>query len=319
MKKILLAILLMTTVLAGSAKIQLTPVASGTAQGMDKNVSEIIENRLRSIISANGFTSGTNTRFVLAARFNVLDKQIVPGPPTKIVTVLEVTLAVGDGFSNTCFESRSFEIKGLGETEERAIISALKGLKTKNAAIGELVKVATERIREYYETNGAAIISQAKALITAQDYCKAISILSEIPMECSHYPTAVQMISDAYQKEIDSEAATILMEAEAAWAANQTEEVGERIIALVTQIDPNSSSYPKAQVLVKKVGARIQKLQERAQRMEEEAIAFERKMQVTEMRNAAALESQRINAAVKIAEAKYSRPVVNYNVRYYWW
>ena len=43
MKKILLAILLMTTVLAGSAKIQLTPVASGTAQGMDKNVSEIIE------------------------------------------------------------------------------------------------------------------------------------------------------------------------------------------------------------------------------------------------------------------------------------
>ena len=70
---------------------------------------------------------------------------------------------------------------------------------------------------------------------------------------------------------------------------------------------------------MKKVGARIQKLQERAQRMEEEAIAFERKMQVTEMRNAAALESQRINAAVKIAEAKYSRPVVNYNVRYYWW
>ena len=77
----------MACVLTGSATVQLTPVASGTAQGLDQNVSEIIENRLRSIISANGLTSGTNTRFVLAARFNVLEKEIIPGPPSKKVPV----------------------------------------------------------------------------------------------------------------------------------------------------------------------------------------------------------------------------------------
>lgn len=314
MKKILLTILLMACVLTGSANIQLTPVSSGTAQGVDdKNVSDIIENRLRSIISANGFTSGTNSRFVLAAKFNVLEKEIIPGPPSKIVTVLEVTLAVGDGFANTCFASRSFEVKGVGNTEERAIISALKGLKTKNAAIGELVKEATERITTYYEKNGPALISQAKALITAQDYAKAISILGEIPMSCSHYKAAVTLINDAYQKEIDSLAASILMEAEAVWAANQTDAAGDQVISLVSQIDPNSSSYPKAQALVKKVGARIQKLHD-------EALAFERKVEIGNLKNAADLERRRIEAARAIGVAyAENQPKVVYKVRHYWW
>ncbi len=313
MKKIFTSLMLMAFVFVASAQIQLTPVASGTAQGLDENVSDVIENRLRSIISANGMTSGTNSRFVLAARFNVLDKQIIPGPPTKIVTVLEVTLAVGDGFANTCFESRSFEVKGAGNTEQRAILSALKSLKTKNPAISELVANATQRITEYYEKNGPALIKQAQALVTAQDYIKAIDLLAGIPMECSHYNAAVQIINDAYQKEIDSNAASILMEAEAAWAADQTEACGSKVVGLVAQIDPNSSSYPKAQALVKKVGARIQKLHD-------EALAYERKLEMTKVQNAADLEKQRISAAKSIAVAyAKNQPKVVYKVRHYWW
>lgn len=312
-KKLFCSIALLAGVVSASAQMQLTPVASGTAKGLDQNVSEVIENRLRSIIAANGFTSGTNSRFVLAARFNVLDKQVIPGPPTKIVTVLEVTLAVGDGFSNTCFESRSFEVKGAGNSEQRAILSALKSLKTKNPAISELVATAQQRITDYYEKNGASLIAQAKTLITSQEYAKAIDQLAGIPIECSHYKAAVAAMNEAYQKEIDSRAASILMEAEAAWAADQTEASGDKVVALVSQIDPNSSSYAKAQALVKQVGARIQKLHD-------EALAYDRKMEQMKLQTAADLEKARVKAARDIAVAyAQNQPKVVYKVRNYWW
>ena len=312
-KKLLCSIALLAGVVSASAQMQLTPVASGTAKGLDQNVSEVIENRLRSIIAANGFTSGTNSRFVLAARFNVLDKQVIPGPPTKIVTVLEVTLAVGDGFSNTCFESRSFEVKGAGNSEQRAILSALKSLKTKNPAISELVATAQQRITDYYEKNGASLIAQAKTLITSQEYAKAIDQLAGIPIECSHYKAAVAAMNEAYQKEIDSRAASILMEAEAAWAADQTEASGDKVVSLVSQIDPNSSSYAKAQALVKQVGARIKKLHD-------EALAYDRKMEQMKLQTAADLEKARVKAARDIAVAyAQNQPKVVYKVRNYWW
>lgn len=312
-KKLLCSIALLAGVVSASAQMQLTPVASGTAKGLDQNVSEVIENRLRSIIAANGFTSGTNSRFVLAARFNVLDKQVIPGPPTKIVTVLEVTLAVGDGFSNTCFESRSFEVKGAGNSEQRAILSALKSLKTKNPAISELVATAQQRITDYYEKNGASLIAQAKTLITSQEYAKAIDQLSGIPIECSHYKAAVAAMNEAYQKEIDSRAASILMEAQAAWAADQTDASGDKVVALLSQVDPNSSSYPKAQALIKQVAARIQKLHD-------EALAYDRKMEQMKLQTAADLEKARVKAARDIAVAyAQNQPKVVYKVRHYWW
>lgn len=312
-KKLLCSIALLAGVVSASAQMQLTPVASGTAKGLDQNVSEVIENRLRSIIAANGFTSGTNSRFVLAARFNVLDKQVIPGPPTKIVTVLEVTLAVGDGFSNTCFESRSFEVKGAGNSEQRAILSALKSLKTKNPAISELVATAQQRITDYYEKNGASLIAQAKTLITSQEYAKAIDQLSGIPIECSHYKAAVAAMNEAYQKEIDSRAASILMEAQAAWAADQTDASGDKVVALLSQVDPNSSSYPKAQALIKQVAARIQKLHD-------EALAYDRKMEQMKLQTAADLEKARVKAARDIAVAyAQNQPKVVYKVRNYWW
>ncbi len=290
------------------AQIQLTPLVTGTAQGLDKNVSEIVENRLRKIISSNGLNSGINTPFVLAAKFNVIDKQIIAGPPTKIVTVLEVTLAVGNGKSNQCFESRSFEVKGAGNTEQRAIISALKSLKTKNAAISELVDVATVRIVKYYEENAPKIITSASTLVTKQSYEEAIEMLSQIPMECSHYNKAAELMNSAYQKHIDETSMKILMEAKAMWAKSQDESVASEIVSTLGQIDPNASCYPEANALVKTIGQRIQKLQD-------EAIAYERKMKELELKTEADLEKQRIKAARDIAVAYAENQP---KVEYYW-
>jgi hypothetical protein len=289
-----------------NAQIQLTPFVTGTAQGLDKNIQEMVENRLRGIISANGMNSGVNTAFVLAAKFNVIDKAIIPGPPKKVVTVLEFSLAIGNGKSNQCFGSCSFEIKGVGNTDQAAIISALKGVKTKNPKIAELVKTATERIVAYYEENGPKLISQANTLVTKQSYEEAIDILSQIPMECSHYATAVQTMNTAFQKHIDETGQKIFMEAKAMWATSQEEVNATKIVSMLAQIDPNAACYAEANKLVQTIGNRIQKLKD-------EALAYERKMEQMAMKNAADLEKARIKAARDVAVAyAENQPKVEY-------
>lgn len=297
-----------------SAQIQLTPYVDGTTNGLDENVKAIVENRLRGIISANGMNSGINTPFILAAKFNVLERERIEGPPSKIVTVLEFSIAIGNGESNQCFGSCSFEIKGIGETEQRAVLSALKNVKTKNPKIGELVKTATARIVAYYEEAGPKLIAQANALVTSKSYEEAISLLSQIPMECSHYSTAVSTINNAYQKHIDEDAQQILMKAKSMWATSQDENVASDIVGLLSQIDPNASCFSEANSLVQQIGSRVQKLKDNA-------LAYERKMAETAMKNEAELEKARIKSARDIAVAyANNQPKVEYyfDVSYWW-
>lgn len=307
LKRFLILGLFATLLIGVRAQIQLTPLVTGFSDGLDANVKDVVENRLRSIISANGLRSGVNTPFVLATKFNVVNTEIIPGPPTKFVLSLEITLAVGNGTSNQCFASYTFEAKGVGNTEQRAMIAALKSMKTKNKDISNLVTVATERIVQYYEETAPKIMASANAAITNKNYEEAVEMLSHIPQECSYFNDAAALMTTAYQKHIDETAAQILMKAKSMWATSQDEANASEIVRLLTSIDPNAACYGEANKLVNQIASRIQKLKD-------EALAYERKMEQQAMKNAADLEKQRIKAARDVAVAyAENQPKVVYN------
>ncbi len=302
------------------AQIQLTPLVTGTSNGLSDNVKEVVENRLRSIISANGLNSGINTPFVLATKFNVVNTEIIAGPPSKFVLSLEITLAVGNGTSNQCFSSYTFEAKGVGNTEQRAMIAALKSMKTKNAAISKLVTEATDRIIQYYEENAPKIMATANSLITKKSYEEAVEILSHIPQECSHFEAAASLMTAAYQKHIDETAEQTLIQAKSIWsAANDDEAKAEEAMNIASTIDPNASCYPQALAFVDEVGNRLKTLKDEAiayeRKKEQMEAAHQRKMEEQRLKSATDLEKQRIKAARDVAKAYAENQP---KVKYYW-
>ncbi|MBR4296573.1 MAG: hypothetical protein IKT82_00080 [Bacteroidaceae bacterium] len=322
-KRFLILSLFVSLFMSVKAQIQLTPYVEPNEQGVGKNVQEVVENRLRSIISANGMNSGINTPFVLAAKFNIVGKEIIPGPPMKVVSVVEVTLAVGNGTSNQCFASCTFEVKGAGNTEERAMLSALKSMKTKNADISNLVTVATERIIQYYEESAPKIMATANSLITQKSYDEAIEILSHIPQECSHFEAAAGMMTTAYQKYIDETAQQALIQAKSIWsAADDDPAKAEEAMNIASTIDPNASCYSEALTFVEQVGNRLKTLKDEAiayeRKKEQMEAAHKRKMEEQALKSAAEIQKQSIKAArdVAVARAK-NQPKTVYKI--YWW
>lgn len=313
MKKIIFAAILFAfTFLYSHAQIMLSPVIDSAIDGLNENNMTIAENRLHNIISSLGMESGYGGRFVLACKVAALQREV---SGTKLIQHLEITFAVGDNMANACFGSTSMEALGIGNTEGQAMTAALKNIKS-NAKLKAIVLEAKERIINYYEQNGPAIIRKARGLVTAQQWEEALWELSAIPQECSCYPQALDMMKSIYAAHLNHDARQILNEAQAIWAADPNPGWGaEEAMRILSQIDTSADCYPQAQALMRKIEARVKG--------------------VTDKRynDAVAMEKARLNATVALQKAQLkcirdvatayakSRPRVIVRNTYYrsWW
>ena len=82
MKKICILLLLALCSLATVAQIHLTPYVISDVQGTSERTNSVLENKLRTLLAANNVLSKFgDSRFILAAKFDVLDKEIVSSAP----------------------------------------------------------------------------------------------------------------------------------------------------------------------------------------------------------------------------------------------
>lgn len=221
---------------------------------------------------------------------------------------LQFDLFIGDGMTGTLFASTQVEAKGVGNTKDKAYLQALKALNPRSPALKQFVIEGKEKIIDYYDKNGEAIIQRAESLAQSQKYDEALFELSAIPVECTAlYQRACTLMQDFYTKQINEEGAQLLAQARAEWNAGQDREAADRAGAILGGINPQSSAYAAAQQLHNEISARIRQLDAREW-------AF--KMQ--EQKNAQDLAMAEINAArdVAVAYAK-NQPTPVYNI--YWW
>ena len=225
---------------------------------------------------------------------------------------LSVTIAIGDGITGACFGSTTFEVKGLGETEQEAMLSAVRNIKN-NKDIKDLVATARERILSYYEENAANIIAKAKSLESTQEYEAAMAELSAIPQECSRYQEAQSMISKIFQSNINHDAGQLLLEAQAVWAADPNPgPSAEMAMAILSQIDSSAKQYPQAQALMKKIETRVKTVTDKIYNDE---VAYRN----AKLKAETTLANARIKASRDVAVAWASnQPKVVYNIRGWW-
>lgn len=120
-------------------------------------------------------------QFVILAKPTVLFKEIISSAPPKHVFQIEITFYIGDGVSGTLFASTSISLKGVGETEEKAYLSAFKLLNIQDPRLIALLESGKEKIIAHYNDKCGSILLEARTLAAQRQFDKAIAMLMQVP------------------------------------------------------------------------------------------------------------------------------------------
>jgi hypothetical protein len=293
-------------------RIALNSVMFPQDEPLNSSVEKAIINKLNRITSKNGIGgNAVDARFIITATTTVLTKDITPTAPPMHVYNIETTIYIGDGLEGKLFASTSIESKGVGKTEAKAYMMAIKSIKPTSDVFEKLVAEGSNKIIEYYNATCDLILSEAKALEAKQSYDDAIAKCMSIPNVCKDcYEESMKLVGSIFQTKIDYECKKIMNQAQGKWSASQDKEGADATIALLSTIDPQSNCFKDATNFLDLIYTAIKdKIEEIEQK--------EWDMKMKAQQDATDLESQRLDAIKEVAKAyAKNRPTVNYYVIY---
>lgn len=288
------------------------PENSGLPEAAAKN----LEAKLSHAIALNGFGSqGIDNRFVIVPRAEVNSVTTTPTVPPKTVVNGTLYLYVGDGVSSTLFAAEAIPVKGIGNNESQAFMSAFSKINPRDRNLQGMLETGRQRIKEYYEQQWPSMIKAAEAAYGEGNYENALSILYSIPPTCGGYNKAMDLAVRYAGGYRDNTNASLLTQARAAWSQAPDENGAAEAMKLIGQIDPASSSASGATALCNEIKTRLKQVDDRQW---QEAVAAEkarRELDAKREANASAERRAAIKAAGEVAKAYASRPVY----RISWW
>lgn len=267
--------------------------------GIRPDAYKLLKSKLEKMLTSTGVSSYGGD-FVLFPTVNVIEENLIEaGIKNYFKVKIELTLNVINVNSRTLFSSESWPLTGTSErVKSDAVTNAFVQLKGTDPNFKAFIQRTKGKICEYYESNKDAILTHASTLASTGEYEEALALLSSYPSNVSGYNESQLLIRKVYLQYINSNAARIISEANAAYSTKHY----VRAVNLAAQIDPESSHYNEAQAIINKVRKTIEK--------EDEA---ERQQAMKALEIAADVEKSRINAVASVARAYYGRKVVNYN------
>lgn len=280
-------------------------------EGMPVAAMSSLENKLNQIASANGMGGNSfSSRFIITANVNVVSKDITPTAPPMHAYTLDVTFYIGDGIDGVKFSSYSVNLKGVGENETKAYLSALKNLKTNDSQYQGFIDKGKARIVEYYNSRCDFILKESQSLVSGNEFDAAIYNLTSVPEVCADcYSKCMDAVGPIYQKQIDRDCQLKLTEANAIWAANQDIDAANTAGEILSTIELLASCYKSALALNDKISKRVKAIDNREWN-------FRLKQQEDEIN----IRKASIDAAKAIGAAygKGQPSSVIYNVRGWW-
>lgn len=278
-----------------------------TQDGLAETSKKSLEHKISQMITASGMGSIDNSRFAVIPRIIVADKQISSGAPAMIVMDADVTFYIGDVETGNVFCSFTKSVKGLGETETRAYVSAISNIKPKDRELQAFMQTGKQKIIDYYNQKVDQIINRARLLESQSDYDGALAALLEVPEEAEvAYAKVSPLIASIYQKKIDYEGEILYNQAYHVWNSTLSYDGAMEACGILAMISPYSKAAPKAKTLSDSIGKRVREIDNR-----------EWNYIVQEQKNEADLNKALISACRDIGVAQAKQPVYNYNV--VWW
>ena len=235
-------------------RIQLTTYLPPEAE-MPEAARKILVNKMTQIATKNGLANSSfNSRFIFTATVHELGSELTATTPQMWAKQLEFHFYVGDGVDGTMFSSTSIVTKGVGDTETKAYLAALKSVKVNDPSFKPMLDKGKNRIIEYYNTNCDFILTDARTAATLDDYEASMLTLLSVPDICKDcYEKCMQEAEKMYLEQLDREAQQQLSAAKSIWAARQDSAAAVEACNILAIIDPKAPCYAQAEELRDKI------------------------------------------------------------------
>lgn len=256
-----------------------------------------VVNKLNKLLTQQGIASlDNNSQFVITVFMVPQDKDVLPGPPMQIVETMEANLYIADVAQQTVLAATSQTVKGVGISETRAYMDAIKHLNISSPAMAEFVKTGKEKVIAYYDSETPRLIKLARTLSETHEYERALSLVMVVPAQCKYYDEALQAGLDIFHAYQDYACQQNLQQARMAWAAEQNAEGAKKAGEYLAQIYPDAACYGEAMDVYKEVKAKV---------------LDDWKFEMKQYQDGVDLEKQRIDAArqIGVAYGQHQQPI----------
>jgi hypothetical protein len=246
-------------------RIALTTYLPENTGKMTDEAKSYMTNKLSQITSNYGIgSSELNQQFIITANVNIVSKDILPSTPAMQAITLECSFFIGDGIKGTLFSSISKTVKGVGENETKALMSALKNIKTNDSTFKEFFESAKQKIVKYYSAQCDFIIKEAQTLASQNKFEEAIYKLTTVPeISKNCYDNCMDAVGPFYKKYVNRECKRKLSDALSIWESNQTIEAANQVGKILSSIDPDTDCSVEVKNLMIKVSQRVKEIDAR--------------------------------------------------------
>ena len=131
--------------------ISLNPYVPET-ENLGQNANSMLISKLQQIATANGMSgAGFDNRFIITAHIQKLKSSQTQTVPQKNAVEINVGIYVGDGLDGTLYSSYNCDVKGIGNSEDQAISSAIRKVNPKQEELQEAIAKGKKMILNYYD------------------------------------------------------------------------------------------------------------------------------------------------------------------------
>lgn len=248
-----------------NARISLSVYIPEAVDGMPLSAESLLKDRISMLLNNYSITGSEGTgRFIIVPVVHLTDKSLTSTTPTLFLVTLETSIIIGDGFEGIKFGSALITSKGIGQSEEKAYIDAIKKIKTQDPEIEKLITRSKQKIIEYFNSTCDFNIKRANTLAAQNQFDEAISILTNVPEVCKDcFDKSMDIVQPIFQRKIDMECNSLLQRAKAVWAANQSTGSASEVADILSGITPGASCRPQAEALVNQISKRVLELDKR--------------------------------------------------------
>lgn len=276
----------------------------------EKAETQLRDKMLAALSSAGLATTAENASVALVPSISILNEQTGAGVQKTVSMDLNYTFSLVGIASGVVFDSYVVEgVQTRGQNKINAVARSFAGVNLNTPAFQAFLSNGQSKIVAYYARQLQKILAKAQTNINTKQYADALAILMEIPDEIPGYSTKVlPMVERTYKMYANNLAASLLQQAQAAWAAAPDEEGAERVAKILSEMPVGTTSSAAARQLVKQIEARVKALDQRRWAAMNAALARDHQERMSV-----------IKAACDVAVAQAKRPIRVVQHVHLWW
>ena len=232
-------------------RLAIAAIVPAQAEGIPPSAHQLLVNKMGQIAVQNGLGAmPVNPRFCMIPLVNVLEKEITPTAPPMQALTLDITFYIVDALSQNIFSQTSIQAKGVGQTEDKAYIQAIREINIKSGQFKGFVERGKEKIIEFYNSQCDVILKNAQALAGQKQYEESLFVLLSVPDVCREcYDKCMDLSIDIYQQYADYKCTEYLSGARASWANMDVDRAAEYL----GKITPDMQCYKEASQLADQI------------------------------------------------------------------